>query len=117
MAKTITIELDGTEYSMKVSLSASRALVRKGIDPYITFMEMGKAGYLTLSEEKIVDVIYTGIRLGGQDIDRAAVAESVFQIGVVSAAAAAAEYITDLVLGDRKLDDLEGEAEAEPEKK
>lgn len=101
MAKDTEIKLDGVVYKMRANMSASRALVRKGIDPILITMQTGKLGYANLGQDQIVDIIYTAIQFGGGDIDRDAVEESIFDMGFINAGVYAADYIADLVLGKK----------------
>lgn len=99
MAQTIDFVAGGNTYKMRASLEASRALAKLGIDPLLVTLHTGEHGSPGLTGEQVIDVIYTGIRHGGGDIDRDAVGQLVYEKGLVYALRDAANYIGAMVTG------------------
>lgn len=99
MAKNISITLGESEFQLRASLEASRALVRKGIDPLRLTMEASGLGYAPLTFDMVVDILHIGINHAGVNIDRDAVERGVFDYGIVAASSIAANYIGEIVSG------------------
>ena len=100
MARTVSVEINGTSYNMPASYAASRRVAEEVGDPLQMAMSDGQNSPDKWTSEDVISIIHIGVSEAGCGLPRDKVAEAIFEKGVIAYMSIAAGYVTSMISGE-----------------
>jgi hypothetical protein len=102
MSRSIEVKLGDHTYEMPITYAASRRFAEVVGDPLLLSMSTFSSGSLRITQEQVIDAIFTGVKEGGAKLTRDEVADLIFSGGVFEFYQKVGEYIGAMTAGEPK---------------